>query len=439
MYPSFVVRVVCSSVFMCLFLWHVSVVCLAREGVPQILDRAYAFEQEHAFDQAIACYRQALAHDQDKASLLFSIARCYYMSGHYEEASRFFLQASVHAPGCKNLLLNANMAICKLGRFDQSINILERGLTLFPDDQELTFQLQWRLMQAQELSAMGVRWPTYKDCCWQQRDVRGKRILLPLLEAGAGDIFMFMRGAQWLHNAGAYVIVQTWPRFLPILRLCPCVDEVITNDETALSDATYTMGWSSYCYFMDQLLHNPAMAAEPYLCADPVLIDRWREHCASDNNIKIGLCWLSSFVTDSLDRRTLSPRAIPPRELEPLADVQGVSFYSLQHSFEPAYAPPAFVKTFDTFDSVAFMDTAALIKNCDLVLTVDTSIAHLAGALGARVWLLLNVESDVRWFLDRDDSPWYPTMRIFRQQRLGDWESVIAEVMEALALFKQGL
>lgn len=427
-------------IFVCasLFLWYGAFACAAQEETQQLLDQAYCYEQKYLFDKAIDCYTKLLAQDQDNAAVLFDMARCCYMQGRYEESSHFFLRTFSYCPANKKLLLNANQAICKLGRFDKSIQILEQGLALFPNDQDFVFQLQWRYMQAQQLDLMTQRWPTFKDCCWQNMNVRGKKIFLPLLDPGMGDIFMFLRGAKWLHDAGAYVIVQTWPRLVPFIDLCPFVDEVVTQDISGVSDATYSMGWQSYCYFMDQALRNPQRMAEPYLCADPALIGYWRNRCADDPHIKIGLCWLSSFVIDSLDRCKLSPRAVPPRDLEQLGTVDGVSFYSLQQATDRDYAPPSFVRVFDNLDSVAFMDTAAIIKNLDLVITVDTSIAHLAGALGVRVWLLLNIESDVRWFLDRIDSPWYPTMRIFRQHTLGDWESVIQEIKQALELLKQG-
>ena len=133
-------------------------------------------------------------------------------------------------------------------------------------------------------------------------------------------------------------------------------------------------------------------------------------------------------------------RSLKPRELAPLADISGVAFVSLQRG--PAYeswrvapaGPPFGVELMS--DSVE--ETAAVIANLDLVISVDTMVAHLAGALGVPVWLLLHDTADWRWLLDREDSPWYPTMRLFRQPARGDWESVVQRVATALAAWAKG-
>ena len=184
----------------------------------------------------------------------------------------------------------------------------------------------------------------------------------------------------------------------------------------------------------------PAM--NPYLFADETLVALWKEKLKDDKNFKIGICWQGNpnYNTHFL-RLVIASKFIRSSTFAPIGAISGVSIYSLQK--DPAdnvdeSLPEGFiVHTFDgNFDKDhgRFMDTAAVMKNLDLVITVDTSIAHLAGGLGVPVWVMLPKPADWRWLLDRTDSPWYPTMRLFRQTVTGNWTTVIDEICEALKL-----
>jgi hypothetical protein len=184
-------------------------------------------------------------------------------------------------------------------------------------------------------------------------------------------------------------------------------------------------------------------AATPYLSADPALTAKWRERLAgSKDDLRIGLVWsggrhLNHPQLSAVDRR----RSIALNALAPLSEVPGVSFVSLQKDGPAAQAanPPPGMRLHDfTADLYDFEDTAALVANLDLVISVDTSVAHLTGALGKPVWLLNRFDTDWRWLLNRNDSPWYPTLRQFRQPRPGDWDSVICAVRDALGRLAAG-
>jgi hypothetical protein len=174
----------------------------------------------------------------------------------------------------------------------------------------------------------------------------------------------------------------------------------------------------------------------PYLAADPTAAAAWRERLAALPGLRVGLCWAGNPRPDqpsayATDRR----RSIPLARYAPLAQVAGAHFVSLQKG-NPATqtaTPPAGLRIHDwTHELTDFADTAALIEALDLVITVDTSVAHLAGALGKKVWILNRFDSCWRWLTERNDSPWYPTARLFRQPQPGDWDSVIREVVAAL-------
>jgi len=170
----------------------------------------------------------------------------------------------------------------------------------------------------------------------------------------------------------------------------------------------------------------------PYLYADVREAKRWRRRLEDQLPImKIGLVWEGNLKPNR-------NRAIRLSGLAPLGQVSGVRFYSLQKGEAAAQArtPPTGMELVDWTDELKdFADTAALIANLDLVITVDTAVAHLAGAMGKPVWTMLSFVADWRWLLQREDSPWYPTMRLFRQSVIGDWDSVIKRVVAALNLW----
>jgi hypothetical protein len=163
----------------------------------------------------------------------------------------------------------------------------------------------------------------------------------------------------------------------------------------------------------------------PYLAPDAAGVAAWRERLSFLSGARVGLCWAGNpgYAADS--RRSLAPE-----RLSALAGLPGVAFVSLQPG---AVAPPGLLLHDWTADLHDLADTAALLACLDLVVTVDTAVAHLAGALGRPVWLLNRFDTCWRWLLARDDSPWYPTLRIFRQDRPGDWDGVLARVRAELA------
>jgi ADP-heptose:LPS heptosyltransferase len=172
----------------------------------------------------------------------------------------------------------------------------------------------------------------------------------------------------------------------------------------------------------------------PYLNADPTDAGKWRHRLADGSSVlNVGLVWAGSSKTPNNRQRS-----IKLANLAPLCQTPGVRFFSLQKGDPATEAknPPAGMKLVDWTAQISdFADTAALIANLNLVISVDTSVAHLAGAMGKPVWTLLPFVSDWRWLAEREDSPWYPTMRLFRQAAAGDWSGVISRIAGELAMF----
>jgi len=175
----------------------------------------------------------------------------------------------------------------------------------------------------------------------------------------------------------------------------------------------------------------------PYLHADKQLAQQWHTYLSSDTQFKVGICWQADVHND-VSRLPIARRGCELKYFVPLQNISHISLYSLQKYDgleELATMPTDFpLHLFDDLDEKAgpFMDTAAIIENLDLIITVDTAVAHLAGALGKKVWLLLPYSTDWRWIVDRTDTPWYPTMKIFKQKTPFDWESVMKEVVTEL-------
>jgi hypothetical protein len=167
----------------------------------------------------------------------------------------------------------------------------------------------------------------------------------------------------------------------------------------------------------------------PYLRADEIKARQWTQRLEDFRGMKIGIAWAGSR-RHLLDRQ----RSMPLAAFAPLANIEGITLFSLQkgETASESSQPLAEMNVIDHTSELAdFADTAALIQNLDLVISVDTAVAHLAGAMGKPVWVLLPFAPDWRWMLGRDDSPWYPTMRLFRQKIAGDWNDVIGRVAEA--------
>lgn len=263
----------------------------------------------------------------------------------------------------------------------------------------------------------------------------GKRILL-VPEGGFGDTINFIQCAQLLRDQGAYVLASVQKPLVKLLQHCDCVDEVFTGIPTGLTyDAKATYMSLPAALRLDETIMPKRT---PFIVADPELVGFWKETLSIDTNIKIGVCWQADVPHDE-SRLPVARRSIPLALLAQLATIPGVTLYSLQtHKHNSACTAPEIAGRIQTFDYAIdtehgpFMDTAALIMNMDLVISVDTATAHLAAALGKPIWLLLPYSTDWRWIAGRTDSPWHPTMRIFKQPAPFDWQSVIDEAAKAL-------
>ncbi len=290
-------------------------------------------------------------------------------------------------------------------------------------------EYEWRLKRG-ELKHL---YPDLQAPLWQGEDLAGKTLLL-YAEQGLGDTLQFIRLAPLLTQRGGRIILECQPALKRLLGSAKGIDQIVAKGEV-LPQFDFQCPLLSLPHRLNVTLES-IPAEMPYLTAETVLTKRWQERLASYPGLKVGLVWAGDPRKSDLDANRIDRRrSMRFSVLSPLFGIAGVCLFSLQKGEASAQAEREvregrlidFTNELDDF-----ADTAALVENLDLVISVDTSVAHLAGALGKPVWLLSRFDGCWRWLLDRDDTPWYPTMHLFRQQTQGDWEEVVSRVAKKL-------
>jgi len=272
---------------------------------------------------------------------------------------------------------------------------------------------------------------------WDGTSLQDRRILL-FTEQGIGDTFQFVRYASLLADQGALVSVECPANLVPILSTCPGVARVI-GQGSPLPDFDCHAALMSLPRLLGTTLAT-VPAHVPYLAAEANLVERWRRELQHSSAFKVGVVWQGNPKNGSDCRRSF-----PLECLTSLAGVPGVELYSLQKG----RGLEQLVRVLGDFSIVdlsgrldlgvgAFTVTAAAMCNLDLIICCDTASAHLAGAMGRPVWLALSYAADWRWLLQREDSPWYPTMRLFRQPQLSDWGAVFQDMAGTLPQLVSG-
>ncbi len=369
------------------------------------------------------------------------LAFFHHQKRNYQQAFYYYTQAIKENNQNNTLLFNFSLVCNELGKFSQAQQLLETIFQQQPLNNQVKRKLVLHYLRNQEwqhaLPLLSVN-----DYWWYNEDIKNQKIIIRH-DGGFGDVIQFLRYAKRLHEAGAFVIMEIPTALMPLLSCCSFIDQlIIQGSPLPAVDKEYIVSTPRLAYIMRETL-NSASTDIPYLTADSTLIDYWHNQLITDKQLKVGLCWQSSIIRDQTGAIISNPRSISLETFAPLAQIPGISFYSLQqvngtdqlHTLPSNFVIHDFGPHFDQHHG-RFMDTAAVMKNLDLVITVDTSIAHLAGALEVPVWVLLPTVSDFRWFHNCSDSPWYPTMRLFRQQEYNNWEPVIQEIMSFLRLLE---
>ena len=383
-------------------------------------------------EEAAAAYRDALKADPQLAEAHFGLAICLHESEQFEQAKAHYSSALRFRPDLADPWHNLGILLEQQDDVDGALEHYLRAISLRPDSAAIhlnyamqllargdfeagweEYEWRWRLPESRASEAFIDR-PR-----WDGSMPRGRTILL-FAEQGFGDAIQFSRYAREVSERGARVLLKCPPKLKSLFQSSFAGIAVIADGERVPAFDCACPLMSLPRLFGTRVETIPA--ATPYLQADARRTEYWKRKIADrDAALKIGLFWATDNPAKSMEFEHLAP----------LARIPGVCYYSLQKGAAAKRAAqlPAGIDLMDYGGELRdFSDDAALIMNLDLVISVDTATAHLAGALGRPVWTLTHFPADWRWLRGRQASPWYPTMRLFRQARLHDWSNLMQVV-----------
>jgi len=398
--------------------------------------------------EALESFDRALAILPDMSEVLNNRAIALTATGRLSEALEGFIRSVVLRGTTAESHINIGIVLKSLGRYREAAESFGRALRHKPDDPSAKFALAflyltldefdlgWPLYEARfDVPGLGNRARRFSAPRWQGMEpLAGKRLLV-YAEQGLGDVLQFCRYLPLLVAQGASVVFEVLPALKALLRTLPADVRLVGRGERLPAVDYYCPLLSLPLAFKTRLDTIPACV--PYLAAEPRRVSSWMQRLAALPGLKVGLAWQGNLAVEKLI--WARGRSIPLAALEPLARLPGVSVVSLQKGpgLEQLRNVPFAERIIDLSADLdcgpdAFLDTAGVMASLDLVISSDTSVAHLAGALGRPVWTVLAASPEWRWGLERSDSPWYPTMRLFRQTTDGDWRTVVTEIAQAL-------
>lgn len=435
-----------------------------------------ALREQGQFEEALLHLHRALESNPGLAEARLNLAVVLEERGELEESEGQLREALRACPDHPVALSNLGGVLKKLGRLEEARTCLERALAREPhfsqahnnlgavleqmgqwDQAEARYQeaVRWNPQSAEaHLNLAMVRllqgdfqrgWPEYewrwelrgtlpRDCGrprWDGSPLEGRTILLQA-EQGLGDTIQYVRYAPLVAQRGGRVVVECPPRLVELLGTVPGVERVVSTQDPPPLCAVHVPLASLPGLLATRLETIPNQV--PYLSVAAERLEAARERIGDrGGRRKIGLVWAGSPWNKNERNRSLRLTQLAP--LAPLAQVKGVAWFSLQRGPQAAElwsAPPGLTITNLEKEQPNLAETAAAIQCLDLVIGVDTMVVHLAGALGRPVWVLQPFAPDYRWLLEREDSPWYPTMRLFRQPAPGEWVPVIERLAKEL-------
>jgi tetratricopeptide (TPR) repeat protein len=401
-------------------------------------------EQGH-LDQAVECFHKAIAIKPDYPDAHSNLGIVLGEQGHLDHAVECYRKAIAIKPDHPNAHNNLGIALMEQGHLDQAVECYRKAIAIKPDYPDAHHHLAMALLAQGEMTEgwkeyewrkrlkQPVAARSYPKPLWLGQDHIAGKILFLYPEQALGDTVQFCRYAREAEARGATVVMEVQAPLRRLMRQLSPAIRLATHEE-APGDFEYHCPLQSLpLAFGTDLTSIPA--AVPYLSAEPDLVERWRARIGG-HGFRVGIAWQGNP-----SGRVDLGRSIPLAMFAPLARIPGVRLISLQKETgveQLSRLPLGLeVETLgEDFDAGAdaFIDTAAVMENLNLVVTSDTSVAHVAGALARPVWVALKRYADWRWLLKREDSPWYPTMRLFRQTAQGDWASVFSRMADELRL-----
>ena len=373
-----------------------------------------AYEKLQRFSDALKCYEEAIELNPEYAKAHYNLGGLLQETGRFDRAEQCYLKSIE----CEPEYAESRFRLATLRMLRGDLAGGWKG-----------YEARWNMEEAQGSLVEREHPP------WEGESLEGKKVLV-WAEQGLGDTFQFVRFTKHLKDSGAYVVFECHPRMISIMSRLPYLDEVVPRRGKVQPKIDFQVAMMSLPGILNTTVETIPCHV-PYLFADESRIEQWREKLSHANGLKVGISWQGNpnYYRDG-------GRSMALREFEHLSSHPEVQLISLQREHQESQGT-----VFDSEDRLidfsgeidsgeqAFEDTAAIIKTLDLVITTDSAIAHLAGGLGAPVWVILGPVPEWRWLLEREDSPWYPTMRLFRAREYASWETVMKEIAQELEIF----
>lgn len=409
---------------------------VAPDFGPAHMNLGLALLKEGRLEEAELSCRRAVECAPGSPDALYNLAGILLERDRYGDADRAFAEALRLRPDFAEAWVNRGIGYLLTERGDEAITAFRRAIEIRPAFAEAHLNLAVSLLQQ---GAYREGWQEYE---WRFRTADGRnprqyahipewdgstaagKTLLVYQEQGLGDVLQCVRFLPELFRQGVRVVVACQPSLHPLLECIPAIAQTVAPGERV-------DGIDLVCpvFSLPRLFNvTPKIIPGnvPYLNVAADAIDRWRRRIYRDRGaVRVGIAWTGNPAHANNRRRSL-----PEDALRAMRDIPGVEFHSLHTGAQGEQGLPVLHRHEEPLKDLA--EVAALMRVLDLVITVDTSFVHLAGGLGVPVWLLLNFGGDWRWMRGRSDSPWYPTLRIFRQPAPGAWPAVLTEVRSAL-------
>jgi hypothetical protein len=420
------------------------VACLQRapECGPAYVNLANLLRQFGLLDQAKAMADAAVALLPGDPAALLCLAAILHDRADFRGAIHLYETLLMAEPNHAGALRSLGSSLQAAGRLADSLPLHARAVALAPQDADAHYNYADALLASGDFAAgwLEYEWRQQRahaprrglGPAWRGAPLAGRTILLHA-EQGFGDTLQFARYAPMVAAGGGRVVLEVQKPLVRLMRSLPGIAIVLAQGEALPRFHAHCPLMSLPLAFATRLESVPASI--PYLTPSPALVRRWATQRPADGRLRVGLVWAGSAHPHAaglsvFDRR----RSLPLAALAPLGAVPGVQWISLQTGppAEERLGPHGFA-VLDPGPFEDFADTAALIAGLDLVIAVDTAVAHLAGALGRPVWLLSRADACWRWLDGRDDSPWYPTLRLYRQPEPLAWAPVVERVRQDLA------
>lgn len=445
------------------------------QHVHALSNRANILQELLRYDEALSGYDAALAVDPHFVDCMTNRGALLEKMGHAEKALAQYDRALQISPYCVSALVNRAIILNKFGQYTEALfsydralacdprhaiawfnrgNLLqslqrsheallsyEKSLRINPHDPKTNYNQSWSLLSLGDFKRGWQqhewRWeaqtrdkPERLMPAWTGKEpLTGKTILLDV-EQGFGDMIQFARYATYMSEQGANVILTAAPDLADVLATVKGVKQILTTGHV-MPDHDYHCLLMSLPFLLSDVLPD-IPSAQAYIKSDEAKRYAWENKLINKTKVRVGLAW-----SGSQNHGNDHHRSVALEKLNTLHTDQ-VQFYSVQKECritdQPALAARKDMQFFGD-ELIDFSDTAALVDILDLVITVDTSVAHLAGALGKPTWVMLPFDADWRWMHDREDSIWYPSVKLFRQKKIGDWDSVVQAVNAALLSF----